>query len=75
MPWYRINGMQVHVKLGGKAAKTPPAPGSRRWRRSAALDYVLACAAGDEPIAQPQSAADALLPCPFCGGAGAVIDR
>lgn len=44
-------------------------------RGVAALDYVLACAAGDEPIAQPQSAADALLPCPFCGGAGAVIDR
>lgn len=30
MPWYRINGMQVHVKLGGKAAKTPPAPCAAR---------------------------------------------
>lgn len=30
MPWYRINGMQVHLKLGGKAAKTPPAPCAAR---------------------------------------------
>ncbi len=30
MPWYRINGMQVHVKLGGKAAKNPPAPCAAR---------------------------------------------
>lgn len=30
MPWYRINGMQVHLKLGGKAAKNPPAPCAAR---------------------------------------------
>lgn len=26
MPFYRINGMTVHLKLSGKLAKNPPAP-------------------------------------------------
>lgn len=26
MPFYRVNGLMVHLKLGGKAAKNPPAP-------------------------------------------------
>lgn len=26
MPWYRMHGAMVHLKLGGKAAKNPPAP-------------------------------------------------
>lgn len=26
MPFYRVNGMMVHLKLGGKLAKSPPAP-------------------------------------------------
>lgn len=26
MPWYRIGGIVAHVKLGGRAAKNPPAP-------------------------------------------------
>lgn len=26
MPWYRINGMMVHLNLGGKLRKNPPAP-------------------------------------------------
>lgn len=30
MPWYRVNGMQVHLKLSGKAAKNPPAPCAAR---------------------------------------------
>lgn len=30
MPWYRVNGMLVHLKLGGKAAKNPPAPCAAR---------------------------------------------
>ena len=30
MPFYRVNGMLVHLKLGGKAAKNPPAPCAAR---------------------------------------------
>jgi hypothetical protein len=30
MPWYKVNGMLVHLKLGGKAAKNPPAPCAAR---------------------------------------------
>lgn len=30
MPWYKVNGMPVHLKLGGKAAKNPPAPCAAR---------------------------------------------
>lgn len=26
MPWYRMHGMMVHLKLSGKAAKNPPLP-------------------------------------------------
>lgn len=26
MPFYRVNGMAVHIKLSGKGAKNPPAP-------------------------------------------------
>jgi hypothetical protein len=26
MPWYRMHGTMVHLKLSGKAAKNPPAP-------------------------------------------------
>jgi hypothetical protein len=26
MPWYRVNGHAVHLKLSGKAAKNPPRP-------------------------------------------------
>lgn len=26
MPFYRVNGMMVHLKLGGKLKKNPPAP-------------------------------------------------
>ena len=30
MPWYRVNGMSVHIKFSGKAAKNPPAPCAAR---------------------------------------------
>ena len=30
MPWYRIKGMLVHIKFGGKLAKNPPAPCAAR---------------------------------------------
>lgn len=33
MPWYRVNGMAVHLKLSGKAAKNPPAPCCARVER------------------------------------------
>jgi hypothetical protein len=26
MPWYRVNGIAMHLKLSGRAAKNPPAP-------------------------------------------------
>lgn len=30
MPWYRIKGMLVHIKFGGKLARNPPAPCAAR---------------------------------------------
>ena len=30
MPFYRINGMAVHIKFSGKGAKHPPAPCAAR---------------------------------------------
>lgn len=30
MPWYRVNGMPVHIKLAGKAKRNPPKPCAAR---------------------------------------------